>query len=93
MTKADLISKVAAATGQTRAIVGTVLDAVTQELTNALSRDEKVTLMPFGSFLTAVRTATTGRNPRTGEKIQIPEKKIVKFRPHSGLQQAVAGSK
>lgn len=79
MNKEALVEHVAAATGETRKQVSQVLDAILAGVTDALRRDEKVTLVGFGTFQVRRRAARDGRNPRTGEKIQIPARRVPAF--------------
>ncbi|HEV2282548.1 MAG TPA: HU family DNA-binding protein [bacterium] len=79
MNKEGLVAHVAAATGETRKQVSLILDAMLAGITDALRRDEKVTLVGFGTFQVRARAAREGRNPRTGEKIQIPARKVPAF--------------
>ena len=79
MNKEGLIDHVAASTGETRKQVLQVLDAILAGITDALRRDEKVTLVGFGTFQVRARAAREGRNPRTGERIQIPARKAPAF--------------
>jgi DNA-binding protein HU-beta len=79
MNKEGLIDHVAGATGGTRKQVLQVLDAILAGITDALRRNEKVTLVGFGTFQVRTRAAREGRNPRTGEKIQIPARKAPAF--------------
>lgn len=79
MNKEGLVEHVAGATGETRKQVSHVLDAILAGITDALKRDEKVTLVGFGTFQVRTRAARDGRNPRTGEKIQIPARKVPAF--------------
>lgn len=85
----DLIAAVADATDLSRAKAGEVVDAVFNTITDAMKKDDEVRLVGFGTFGTAVRKATTGRNPRTGEEIQIPESKTVRFKVGKSLKDAV----
>lgn len=79
MNKEGLVEHVAGATGETRKQVSQVLDAILAGITGALKREEKVTLVGFGTFQVRTRAARDGRNPRTGEKIQIPARKVPAF--------------
>ena len=79
MNKEGLVEHVAGATGETRKQVAQVLDAILAGISDALKRDEKVTLVGFGTFQVRTRAAREGRNPRTGEKIQIPARKAPAF--------------
>lgn len=64
-------------------------DAFTETIADTLSKGEKVTLVGFGSFQVMERKAREGRNPQTGEKLQIPAKKVPKFRAGKKLREAV----
>ena len=88
MNKEALVEHVAGATGETRKQVSTVLDAILAGITDALRRDEKVTLVGFGTFAVRARAAREGRNPRTGEKIQIPARKVAAFTAGKDLKAA-----
>ncbi len=66
-----------------------LLDITLNEMTNALKRGEKVSIVGFGNFSVSERKATTGRNPRTGESIQIPASKRPKFSVGKALKEAV----
>jgi len=72
MNKGELIEKVAGKTDVSKAETGRVIDAVFDEIAGALSGGGDVRLVGFGTFSVSRRKATTGRNPRTGEAIQIP---------------------
>ena len=85
----DLIAAVADATDISRAKAGEVVDAVFNTITDAMKKKDEVRLVGFGTFATATRKATTGRNPRTGEEIQIPEGTTVRFKVGKALKGAV----
>ncbi len=89
MNKAQLVEKVADEVGLTKKDTRKVVDAVTQTIAEALSGGEKVTLVNFGTFRVRNRKSRKGRNPQTGEKIQIPAKKVVKFEIGKGLREVV----
>ncbi|RMF70590.1 MAG: HU family DNA-binding protein [Alphaproteobacteria bacterium] len=91
MNKNDLISKVADATGLSKAEAAKAVDAVFSTITDALKSGDDVRLVGFGTFSVATRAATTGRNPRTGETIQIPASKQPKFKAGKQLKDAVNG--
>lgn len=90
MNKIDLIAAVAEASDLSRAKAGEVVDAVFNTITDAMRKKDEVRLVGFGTFSTATRKATTGRNPRTGAEIQIPEATTVKFKVGKTLKDAVA---
>jgi DNA-binding protein HU-beta len=89
VNKIDLIASVAEASDISRAKAGEVVDAVFNTITDAMRRKDEVRLVGFGTFSTATRKATTGRNPRTGEEIKIPEATTVKFKVGKTLKDAV----
>ena len=89
MNKDDLIAKVASEVNVSKADAAKVVDAVFRNITSTLKSGEDVRLVGFGTFLVANRAATTGRNPRTGESIQIPAKKVPKFRAGKALKSTV----
>ncbi len=65
------------------------VDAIISVMTHSLAREQKVTLVGFGTFQVMRRKERTGRNPQTGQAIQIPAKKVPKFRPGKGLRKAL----
>lgn len=89
MTKADLITKVAGQAGLTKTEAGKAIDAIIDTIKDALKKEEKVTLVGFGSFHVLKRKARKGRNPRTGQEIKIPATKIPKFVAGKLLKEAV----
>ena len=89
MTKADLVAKVAADAGITRAIAEKAVNSLVAVVTEALAAGEKITLVGFGTFEVAERSAREGRNPRTGQTLKIPPSKVVKFRVGSKLKDEV----
>ena len=89
MNKNDLISAVAGNSGLSKSDAGKAVDGVFNTITNELRRRGEVRVVGFGTFSTAQRKATTGRNPRTGEPIQIPASTQPKFKAGKGLKDAV----
>lgn len=89
MNKMDLIAAVAEETELSRIKAGEVVDAVFNAITGALKKKEEVRLVGFGTFASTVRKASTGRNPRTGEEMAIPESTTVRFKPGKGLKDSV----
>ena len=85
MNKTDLINAIAAESGLTKADAAKALNATTNAIANAVKAGDKVELVGFGTFAPAERPARTGKNPRTGEVLEIPAKTIVKFKPGSDL--------
>lgn len=91
MRKPELVASVAQATGLSKAQATLVVNAVLDEVLSALSRGETVSLPGFGSFERRHRAARTGRNPQTGQEMQIPASHAVGFKPGKQLREAVNG--
>ncbi len=89
MNKSDLVDKVAEDAELTKADANDAITSVVEGIQESLSRGEKVTLVGFGTFSVRERSARKGRNPQTGETIQIPAKKVAKFKPGKHLREAV----
>ena len=89
MNKMDLIATVAEETELSRTKAGEVVDAVLNAIETALKKQDEVRLVGFGTFATAQRKAGTGRNPRTGEEMQIPASTTVRFKAGKSLKDAV----
>jgi DNA-binding protein HU-beta len=89
MNKSELIDAVAQAADLSKTKAEDALNAVIQTVTAALQKGDEVKLIGFGTFKTANRAATTGRNPRTGEAIQIKASKQAKFVAGKALKDAV----
>ncbi len=85
MNKTELVAKVADITGVGRNDVRAVIDCCFDTITNVLEMDGKVSLAGFGTFSVVEKEARTGINPQTKEKIQIPARKVVKFKPAAEL--------
>ena len=89
MNKSDLISAIAAKTGETKKSAEASLNAVTEAITEALVKGEKVQLVGFGSFEVRKRAARKGRNPQTKEEIKIPASKSPVFKAGKALKDVV----
>ncbi len=89
MNKNDLIAQVASSTGLSKADAGRAVDAMLDSIAGALAGGGEVRLIGFGSFSVGHRKATTGKNPRTGETIQIPASNRPKFKAGKALKEAV----
>lgn len=79
MTKAELVDKVAKDAEITKKIASAALDSAVAAIKEAVKAGDSVTLIGFGTFRMAERAAREGRNPRTGKKMKIPAKNVVKF--------------
>jgi DNA-binding protein HU-beta len=89
VNKNDLIAEVADRSGLSKADATKAVDYVFDIITESLKKEEEVRLVGFGTFNVSHRAATEGRNPRTGEAIQIPASKQPKFKAGKGLKDAV----
>ena len=89
MNKNDLIAAVAGGSGLSKADAAKAVDAIFDSVTGELSGGGEVRLVGFGTFSVANRAASRGRNPRTGEAIQIPASRQPKFKAGKGLKQSV----
>lgn len=89
MNKNDLVAYVAEKTGVAKAEAERLLDAVLDGIVDALKRDDDVRLVGFGTFVVTKRKAGKGRNPRTGETIDIPATRQPKFRPGKQLKETI----
>jgi len=87
--KQELVDSVAKATGLTKKDATAAVDAVFTSIEEALKNGEKVQLIGFGNFEVRDRAARKGRNPQTGEEIQIEASKIPAFKPGKALKDAV----
>lgn len=91
MNKQELIAAIATDSGLTKVEAEKVLNSVTSNITAALTRKDKVTLVGFGTFSTSDRAARIGRNPRTGESINIAATTVPKFKAGKELKAAIKG--
>ena len=89
MNKNDLVATVAENSDLSKSDATKAVDSVFSAVTASLKKGEEVRLVGFGTFSVTRRAATQGRNPRTGEKIQIPASNQPKFKAGKGLKSAV----
>lgn len=89
MNKAELVQEVANQTGLTRRTSREAVNAIISAITDSLAREERVTLVGFGTFQVIERKARRGVNPQTRATIQIPAKKVPKFVPGKTLKEKV----
>lgn len=89
MNKQELVEAVAASADISKAAAERALNAVIDTVTGALKNEDTVVLVGFGTFQVKDRAARTGRNPKTGEPIQIPAAKIPGFKAGKALKDAV----
>lgn len=91
MNKNELIADVAAKTGMSKQQAAEAVDSVLRSIASGLANGEEVKLPGFGNFSVRERAARSGRNPATGEQIQIPAQKSPKFSPSKTLKMAING--
>lgn len=85
MNKTDLINEIAAKAGLNKVAAKAALDACLESIEQALANDDKVQLLGFGTFQVVEKDERMGINPRTKEKITIPARKVVRFKPSADL--------
>lgn len=86
MTKMDIVQKISADAKINKAAAGRALQSVVKAIGSTLKGGGKVSISGLGTFVVRERKARTGRNPRTGESINIPAKKTVRFRASKTLK-------
>ena len=89
MNKGEFVDAVAAKGEMTKADAAAAVDAVLDSVTDAMQNGDQVTLVGFGTFLVRKREARTGRNPRTGEPLQIAASNVPSFKAGKALKDAV----
>ncbi len=89
MNKSELVDSIAQSAGLTKEQAAKAVNAFTQSVQGALQRGDDVVLVGFGTFSVKERKARTGRNPKTGEEIQIAASKVPSFKAGKGLKDSV----
>ena len=90
MTKRELVKSISESTGFTQKDVLTVIDKAFDTISKTVV-DEDVAITGFGKFATTERAARTMRNPSTGEQVQVPARKSIRFRPAKSLKDSING--
>jgi integration host factor subunit beta len=91
MTKADLVEEVAKVTELTRKDSEVIVDTLFESVIKALRTGDKLEVRGFGSFRVRQRNARVGRNPKTGEKVEVPAKRVPYFKPSKELKDLING--
>jgi len=91
MTKADLIDEVSKVSSLTKKETETIVNTVFDNITDALSKGDKVELRGFGSFRIRHRNSRKGRNPKTGSSVDVPQKRVPFFKVGKRLRELVNG--
>jgi integration host factor subunit beta len=89
MTKADLVEIVAAEADMTKKDVEQLVEIIFDSIVGTLNKGEKIELRGFGSFRVRERNARKGRNPKTGEPVEIPAKRVAYFKPGKDLKDII----
>jgi integration host factor subunit beta len=89
MTKADLVELVAEEAEMTKKDVEQLIEIIFESIVDSLNKGEKIELRGFGSFRVRHRNARKGRNPKTGEPVDIPAKRVAYFKPGKDLKDIV----
>jgi len=89
MTKAALVEEVARVAELTKKHSEVIVDAVFESIINALQRGEKIELRGFGSFRLRRREPRKGRNPKTGDRVDVPSKRVPYFKPGKELKELI----
>ena len=92
MTKADLIEEVSRVVEMTRKDSEVIVEAIFDSVVRSLRGGDKIEIRGFGSFRTRERQARIGRNPKTGERVEVPAKRIPYFKPSKELKDLVNSS-
>ena len=91
MTKAELVDTISWQTGVSKKDTGTVVNLILENVVEALKKGDKVELRGFGSFKVKTRRARLARNPRTGEAVQVPAKRVPFFKTSNELKRRMNG--
>ena len=89
MTKAELVEEVAGVTDLTRKDSEVIVDTLFEAVVKALRAGDKLEVRGFGSFRVRERNARMGRNPKTGEKVEVPAKRVPYFKPSKELKDLI----
>ncbi|WP_419807101.1 HU family DNA-binding protein [Terriglobus sp.] len=89
MTKADLVDEVAALGDLTRRDADVIVETIFNGMIDALRADDKIEIRGFGSFRSRQRKSRTGRNPKTGQRVEVPAKRVPYFKPSKELRDQV----
>lgn len=92
MNKGELVNTIAEKLNATKAEVARMIEAFSTLVTETLKEGEQIVMPGFGTFAVVNRSARTGRNPQTGEAIEIKASRVVKFKPSKSLKEAVQES-
>jgi DNA-binding protein HU-beta len=89
VNKQQLIARIAQDTGATKSSAAATVDSLLDSITRALKKGDAITFVGFGTFKTTQRRARVARNPRTGDTIKIPKRRVVRFTAGKTLKSAI----
>ena len=89
MTKADLVEKIAEKTGLTRTDVAVIVDGFLDAIKQAMKEGNNIEIRGFGTFKIKPRKARKARNPRTGEEVPVPDRKVPVFKPSNEFKELI----
>ncbi len=89
MTKADLVEKIAEKTGLTRTDVAVIVDGFLNAVKDAMKEGKNIEIRGFGTFKIKARKARKARNPRTGEEVPVPDRKVPVFKPSNEFKELI----
>jgi nucleoid DNA-binding protein len=89
MTKADLVEKVAEKTGLTRTDVAVVVDGFLEAIKTSMEQGQNIEIRGFGTFKIKQRKARKARNPRTGDEVPVPDRKVPVFKPSNEFKNLI----
>jgi integration host factor subunit alpha len=91
MTKADIVNSLYEKLGLSKKETAVIVEIVLETIKDNLEQGQKIKIAGFGNFIVRQKTARKGRNPKTGEEIEISRRKVVTFKPSQLLRKAVNG--
>ncbi len=91
MTKRELVIRVANRLGMTQSDVAKIIEGTFETISQALAEGSRWELRDFGVFEVKTRASRIGRNPRTGDQVPVPERRVVTFRPGKRMKELVSG--
>jgi len=92
MTKRELVMRVASRLGMTQSDVSKIIEGTFDAISQALASGQRWELRDFGVFEVKTRASRLGRNPRTGDQVPVPERRVVTFRPGKRMKELVSGA-
>lgn len=91
MTKADIVNSLYEKLGLSKKETANIVEVVLETIKDSLEKGQKIKIAGFGNFIVRQKTARKGRNPKTGDEIEISRRKVVTFKPSQLLRKAVNG--